>query len=219
MAIVKFIHNATLLYTSMGGYRILCNPWYTPSAFLTWTHVYDVGPPPRFPYDFDAIYISHAHEDHFGEAYLSSLPRSIPIILPEEPLIPILKNKLNRLGFTNLLVSEDGIPDKLGDVTFIVYGPYQRSRFDDEGQFPNILDSSIFFDDSESTFLNTNDNFPTKSALDKFTKKRGKINCISILYNSAGFYPHCVINLSESDKIEESKRVVKKCLDLVTTLN
>lgn len=218
MAVVKFIHNATLLYTSKSGYRILCDPWFTPGAFLTWTHVYDVGPPPRFPNDFDAIYVSHAHEDHYDETYLSSLPRSIPIILPEERLIPILKKKLDRLGFRNLLVSEEGIPNKLGDVTFIVYGPYQRSRFGDEGQFPNILDSSIFFDDSDSTFLNTNDNFPTKSALDEFTTRFGKINCIGILYNSAGFYPHCVMNLQEREKIEESGRVVKKCLDLVSDL-
>lgn len=219
MAIVKFVHNATLFYTSRGGYRVLCDPWYTPGAFLTWTHVYDVGKAPKYMEDFDALYISHAHEDHFDEAFLQSLPKSVPIILPKEAVIPIMNNKLLALGFERVMICDDGQNMHLGDINFKVYGPYQRSRFDDEGNFPNILDSSIFFDDGDSTFLNTNDNFPTKSALVDFTAEHGKINCISILYNSAGFYPHSVRNLTDEEKTRESDRVIKKCEDLVAGLN
>ncbi len=219
MAKVKFIHNATLFYASKGGYRVLCDPWYTPGAFLTWTHVYGVGKAPKYLVDFDALYISHAHEDHFDEKFLESLPRKVPIILPKEPVIPIMKNKLTALGFEQLIICEDGQNTSLGDFHFKVYGPYQRSRFNDAGNFPNILDSSIFFDDGDSTFLNTNDNFPTKFSLTKFTAEHGKINCISILYNSAGFYPHCVRNLTDEEKTSESDRVMKKCEDLVVDLS
>jgi len=87
MATVKFFHNVTLFYTSKQGYRVLCDPWYTPGAFLTWTRVYGVGKAPKYLVDFDALYISHAHEDHFDEKFLRALPRIVPIILPKEPFL------------------------------------------------------------------------------------------------------------------------------------
>ena len=218
MAAVTFIHNATLIYKSAGGCRVLCDPWYTPGAFLTWTHVYDLGPYPMVGEDFDAIYISHAHEDHFDEQFLMSIPKATPLFIPEESLIPILRNKLTQLNFTNIRVCKNGTLQYFEDIKFVIYGPYQRSRFDDDGEFPNILDSSIFFDDGESTFLNTNDNFPTKSALEDLTSEFGKINCVGILYNSAGFYPHCVKNLSDQEKLIESDRIVGQCIQLISSL-
>jgi UDP-MurNAc hydroxylase len=67
-----------------GGTRILIDPWFF-SAFLRSWFPY---PDNRFMLDsvlrqdFDYLYISHLHEDHFDRKLLNQLRRDISILLP-----------------------------------------------------------------------------------------------------------------------------------------
>ena len=212
--LIEHFHNAACIVTSNGGQRVLCDPWFNDGVFLgSWCLATELHRVPQ-PYDdFDAVYVSHVHPDHFDEAFLAGLPRSVPLVVPAEAIVPILAPKLRAAGFTDVRALQDRQQTTFGDLTLTLFEPFQRNPFDDHAELPNFLDSALLFDDGHHRFLNTNDNLPTPEALRLIDAQFGTPHVTTLLYNSAGFYPQCVDDLSEEEKRTESGRVLQRALD------
>jgi UDP-MurNAc hydroxylase len=194
---------------------VLTDPWFNDGAFGSWLLAHDVHRIPVYKRDYDLIYISHVHEDHFDERFLSFISKDVPIVFPEEPVIRILLPKLSQLGFKNLFPLGNEGQVKFKDLTMTLFYPFQKKRFDKKAVLPNFIDSALLFDDGIFSFLNTNDNFPTAKSLKKINKQYGKPDLVSLLYNTAGFYPQCIDNLTPKQKIKEKQIILNKCLDVL----
>ena len=81
---VRYLGHAGFVVT-YGDVRLLIDPWFFP-AFL--------GPVFPFPDNrhllpeatgecFDALYLSHLHQDHFDERLLERLDRDLTVIVPQ----------------------------------------------------------------------------------------------------------------------------------------
>lgn len=214
-ATLEFFHNACVIFKSSKGFRVLTDPWFNNGAFGSWCLAHDVHRIPVYKKDYDLIYISHAHEDHFDERFLSSISKDVPIVFPKEPIIKILLPKLSQLGFKNLFPLGNEEKVKFKDLTMTLFHPFQKRRFDKKVKLPNFIDSALLFDDGSFSFLNTNDNFPTVKSFKKINKKYGKPDLVSLLYNTAGFYPQCIDNLTQKQKLKEKQFILNKCFNVL----
>lgn len=209
--LIEHFHNATCIVTSAEGIRVLCDPWFSDGAFVgSWCLAEDLHRVPVAGTDFEAVYVSHIHPDHFDEAYLSTLPRSMPMIVPAEQVVPILAPNLTAAGFEDVRALADRETTVIGDLALTLFEPFQRNPFDAAAELPNFLDSAVLFADGDHSFLNTNDNLPTPEALVAIEEEFGIPDVTTLLYNSAGFYPQCVRDLSDEEKLSERDRVLDK---------
>ena len=214
-ATLEFFHNACVIFKSSKGFRVLTDPWFNNGAFGSWLLAHNIHKIPIYKKDYDLIYISHVHEDHFDEKFLTTISKDIPIVFPKEPIIKILLPKLGKLGFENLFPLDNEEQIKFQDLTMTLFHPFQKRRFDKKAELPNFIDSALLFDDGKFSFLNTNDNFPTSKSLKKINKKYGKPDLVSLLYNTAGFYPQCIDNLTAEQKLKEKEVILNNCFDLM----
>src|SRR5581483_10337000 len=102
---LEYIGHASFIVKINGVNRILIDPWFH-SAFLgSW-----------FPYpdnrhlenyvlnqDFEYLYISHTHEDHFDVEFLKKFKRKIKILCPDYRS-GALKRKFNELGYDDFIM-------------------------------------------------------------------------------------------------------------------
>jgi L-ascorbate metabolism protein UlaG (beta-lactamase superfamily) len=112
--IVKAVNHASVLIQEDDNF-ILTDPWYEQPAFGSWLPV----PPtsihpvyllalakdnPKFK-----ILISHGHDDHLDDEWLSLFPKDVTIIIPEYKSKGFL-SRLKKLGLTNINeASNDGL--------------------------------------------------------------------------------------------------------------
>jgi len=86
---VQLFRSATVVVRSDGGTQILCDLWLTNGAYIgSWHHW------PRLEGDefesvpakqWDAVYISHLHPDHFDRRFVADLGRRQPhcrVVIP-----------------------------------------------------------------------------------------------------------------------------------------
>ncbi|MBI5428443.1 MAG: MBL fold metallo-hydrolase [Nitrospinae bacterium] len=64
--------------------------------------------------EFDVLYLSHRHQDHFDVRTLAYLPKDRMVIAPGDK---VLLDVLKELGYRNVRVSEDFEPIKIKDLT------------------------------------------------------------------------------------------------------
>lgn len=100
--------------------------------------------------EFDLLYLSHRHQDHFDLDTLAQLPRDIQVLLPDDPL---LMDAFQRLGYQHISKVHDFLNFKIEGTEFLI----TPSRVDfpehglvvrtDDGVFWNqvdtILDASV----------------------------------------------------------------------------
>jgi UDP-MurNAc hydroxylase len=218
---LQFIGNACQIVTStQGSTRLLCDPWINNGAFEgSWCHV---GPLPtkslRHGRDFDLIYISHIHPDHYDEKFLRTVDRSCPIVIPAEKPMQILSARVKALGFTTVIELSDRQSYRHGDLRLTLFAPFQRNRFHEDYQLQNFIDSALLISDGQHSILDTNDNFPTPMQIRLVEDEFGIPDVLQILYNSAGFYPQCIDDLTPQEKRAERDRVVQSCFDKMLDL-
>lgn len=101
---IRFVGHASFV-ASLGGLRILADPWYFGGVFNdSWRLV-----SPAAPVDhgsIDHIYISHEHPDHFHFPTLRSIPsehRQRVRVLYQAHASPRIKDALLRLGFPRVV--------------------------------------------------------------------------------------------------------------------
>jgi UDP-MurNAc hydroxylase len=120
-ATLEFFHNSCVIFKSSKGFRVLTDPWFNDGTFGSWLLAHDVHRIPLYKKDYDLVYISHVHEDHFDERFLSSISRDVPIVFPKEPIIKILFPKLTQLGFKNLFPLDNERQIKFKDLTMTLF--------------------------------------------------------------------------------------------------
>lgn len=205
------INNATCIYEAQ-GFKLLCDPWLTDGAFEgAWMHYpplstrfADIG-------NADALYISHAHPDHFDEAVLSSFQQQkhdIPVFILDSKF-PFLEIKLKSLGFTNITKTADGNSVTIGPFEVTFYAPFVKHPFDNS-ELGNFLDSAIVVETNGKVVLNANDNTPTVETAEFLKSRHGEFTVAQLKDSTAGPYPSCFSNLSPERKSNETRRLVDR---------
>src|SRR5262245_61565804 len=99
-----FVGHATLL-VQIGDLKLLSDPWWAGPAYRGQWYPYPLPVPERYDLaQLDAVYISHAHEDHLHPGTLRALLEVAPgveAIIPER-YDPQMRDYLTRLGFTRI---------------------------------------------------------------------------------------------------------------------
>jgi Beta-lactamase superfamily domain len=101
---VDFVGHATLLMR-MGGLSLLTDPWWSGPAYRGQWYPYPLPVPERYDLStLDALYISHAHEDHLHPGTLRELLQIAPNV---EAIIPLrydtqMRDYLRRIGFQRI---------------------------------------------------------------------------------------------------------------------
>ena len=107
MAIIKYVNHASVLIQD-GDNFILTDPWYEKAAFGSWlpTPPASIHPAyllalakdnPRF-----SIAISHGHDDHIDDDFLSLFPKQTRILIPEYSSKGFMFRVKNK-GFENVI--------------------------------------------------------------------------------------------------------------------
>lgn len=107
MASVKLINHSSVLFEE-DGHFILTDPWYEKVAFGSWLPVPPTSVHPSYLVSLSqaaksfAILISHGHDDHFDDEFLSLFPKSTTVIIPKYRSKGVLK-RTEKVGFTNIM--------------------------------------------------------------------------------------------------------------------
>ena len=134
---------------------IVCDPWFLPAFLGSW-FVFprndqlspDLMAAIESP---DYLYISHQHADHLDEPWLAThIDKKTKVLLPDFATRE-LERRLNKLGFTNFVRTENGRELNLGDgLTIAIH--VESAIADGPGG-----DSAIVISDGASRLVNQND--------------------------------------------------------------
>lgn len=158
------------------GYRLAIDPWFN-SAFLeSW---FPWPPNSRFAQkarEADALYISHAHEDHFDRRFLRDMPdKAIPVIIPAFRS-RYLEREVRKLGFANVTPLGHGGQFHFRDgllVTMLLDQSHKE-------------DSALLLEDGSGfRFLDSND---CELAISDWPQD---IDLLACQFSGAFWYPHC----------------------------
>ena len=158
------------------GARILIDPWFFSGFLQSWFPY----PDNRFLLEtvadgqFDYLYISHLHEDHFDRKLLSQLNKSIRVLCPNYRSKGVGK-RLAALGFRNLIpLSHKQSIDLPGGINATMF--LDTSHKEDSGL---LLECNGF------RFLDLNDCNTSLSDLPE------NIDLLAAQYSGAMWYPNC----------------------------
>ncbi len=145
-------HAGILVETAHGS--IVCDPWFLPAYLGSW-FVFPRND--RLSADLmqrienaDYLYISHIHDDHLDEPWLTNhIDRDVTVLLPGFPTRE-LERRLRNLGFTKFVRTLDGEEIHFGDLSIAIH--VETSITDGPGG-----DSAIVISDGVSRLVNQND--------------------------------------------------------------
>ena len=107
MTNVRLINHSSVLIQE-GSEFILTDPWFEKPAFGSWLPVPPTSIPPAYLISLAkscngfTIVISHGHDDHLDDDFLSMFPRNISIVIPKYHSPGLLK-RLQRIGFEKII--------------------------------------------------------------------------------------------------------------------
>ncbi|MFD1046966.1 GntR family transcriptional regulator, partial [Kibdelosporangium lantanae] len=158
------------------GTRLLMDPWFFPAFLESW-----------FPYpdnrylldevrdgDFDYLYVSHAHEDHYDEKLLADMDRSIKVIVARYRS-KVMVRRFKELGFENVtaLAHKESMELAPGlTVTLLMDTSHKE-------------DSGLLVDVDGFRFLDLNDCNTAMSELPT------DIDLLAAQFSGAMWYPNC----------------------------
>jgi len=204
----KFIANACGIFTGSKGTSILCDPWLVDGVFEgSWCHFPKLRTTISDVKDVDAIYVSHLHPDHFDERHFDFDKNKPLIVLDHGP--NFLINKLESLGFKNLVKIKDGETIRYNELSLTMFSPFAKHNFHDS-KVGNLIDSALLVECDGISALNANDNTLTIEAAKMLAEKYGPISLAMLNYNAAGPYPSCFENLNKEQKINEHHRILER---------
>jgi UDP-MurNAc hydroxylase len=160
----------------IGRTRILIDPWFFPAFLKSWFPY----PDNRFLLDsvvhqnFDYLYISHLHEDHFDRKFLAQLSKDIAILLPNYRSKTFGK-KLAAMGFRNLMpLGHQKSADLAGGIKATMLLDTSHKE-----------DSGLMIECDGFRFLDLNDCNTSLSELP------GNIDLLAAQFSGAMWYPNC----------------------------
>lgn len=197
MKVTHLGHAGFAVECEQGG-RLVCDPWFNSAFLKSWFPWPDNRQHTELALTADALYISHAHEDHFDREFLKTFPRKgIEVIVPKFRS-RYLGKELRALGFTNVKEMEHGDIYWLFegmDVTMLI----DRSHKEDSALLCEDLHTGERFLDSNDCELAASD-WPTS------------IDILAAQFSGAFWYPHCYMYTEEEQKVKAAE-VRKNNLD------
>jgi len=212
-----FFANACGVFTGSEGTKVLCDPWLIDGVFEgSWCHYPPLNVSPKDLTQVDAIYISHIHPDHFDERSLKFFDVNTPILILKRER-NFLLSRLNSLGYFNIVLFEDGVTESFREFRITMFAPFTKHNFHD-AEVGNIIDSAMVIESDGVIALNANDNTPTPAVCRSLRKQFGNFDLAMLNYNSAGPYPSCFSNLTDSEKELEHQRILNRNFDYMCEL-
>jgi UDP-MurNAc hydroxylase len=181
------------------GIRVLVDPWFYGAFLRSWYPLPDNRSALELirDADFDYLYISHLHEDHFDRRALEQVQPELAVIVPAYRS-GALARSLADLGFVNQRVLRHGDRLELGpgfDVTMLLDTSHKE-------------DSGALFEMSGFRFLDLNDCNTAMSELPD------NIDILAAQFSGAMWYPNCYDY--DADVMERKTSAVRA--DLAATL-
>ena len=209
----------------VNGIKILTDPWLDDGIYYGSWYLY---PPYTLPdstiEDIDYVYVSHIHPDHFCDATMQRLNKSVPILIHRYQE-PFLKRRIESMGFQvmelennqrtllkndvhiNIIAADNCNPEICGKA----FGCF---AFSNQTGGSNQIDSMCVIDNEEFVLLNTND-CPYPIAYESIGKvKQGypKIDFLLVGYTGASLYPYAMVDYSEEEMHAAKERARRKSL-------
>ena len=158
------------------GVRLLIDPWFFPAFLGAWFPFPDNRGllPEVTEGQFDALYLSHAHEDHFDRRLLEQLDRRITVLVPRYRS-KVMVRTLAAMGFENL------VPLGHRETHELARGCTATMLLDTSHK----EDSGLLLDLGGFRFLDLNDCNTPMSELP------GDIDLLAAQYSGAMWYPNC----------------------------
>ncbi len=143
---VTVLGHAGLSIETRAG-TILCDPFFSPAFDRSWYPYPDNRPLRRSARKCDYLFVSHHHQDHLDPRFLASLPNKVPVLVATHTTGKVIP-PLERLGFRNFVLLEQGQPIDLGGGTLAtaVAGLPDYSGVDP-------IDTALAVSDRDSTIL------------------------------------------------------------------
>ena len=148
MNCIKFLNHSSLLVASK-NIKILCDPWFFGPAFQDgWSLLHDKSHDIN-NLDFDYVWISHEHPDHFSIPTISALNHKTKFLYQRTEDKKV-KKYLESKGH-EVIEIEHGKKTKIGDIELVLFvcDGYDSSvlfKFDDGRTFLNINDARVDLD-------------------------------------------------------------------------
>jgi UDP-MurNAc hydroxylase len=173
--VIRFLGHAGFV-VSHAGVRLLIDPWFYPAFLGAWFPFPDNRHLLREVTEgqFDALYVSHAHEDHFDKRLLDQLDRSLTVLVPRYRSKAIAR-RMSEMGFGNLVLLGHREQYALANgfnVTMLLDTSHKE-------------DSGLLLDLDGFRFLDLNDCNTPLSELPT------NIDLLAAQYSGAMWYPNC----------------------------
>lgn len=174
---VALVCQASLLVETR-GVRILCDPWYEGRIY---GDAWELCPPPAAwpaPGALDALYLSHAHPDHF---HVPTLRRLLPEVGPDVAVLvprlffPVMRDALVSLGYRNVVEMTPGRAFDFRGVGLFC----QQYRFDD----------SLLVVEGDETLVNLNDCPVRGATLRDLARRFPRVDYLFAQFAVAQAYP------------------------------
>jgi len=201
MANIKLINHSSVLIQE-GDNFVLTDPWFEKPAFGSWLPTPPISVHPAYLTALQNskakfnIVISHGHDDHLDDHFLSLFCKHTRIIIPKYSSKGVV-SRLKRIGFKNIVeVSSEG--ETFDGFTFKSYINPEVSRDD----------AIVTVRSANSFIVHANDNWQKigGETLVRILKDTKKFDSSQILYmsqcNLADGYPNIYKNFSKREKIK-----------------
>jgi L-ascorbate metabolism protein UlaG (beta-lactamase superfamily) len=174
-AVIRYLGHAGFVVEHR-GMRLLIDPWFYPAFLGAWFPFPDNRQllPEVTSGQFDALYVSHLHEDHFDQRVLAQLDRRVKVLLPRYRSKAMLR-RFTELGFENLVLlghHEQHVLAEGFTATMLLDTSHKE-------------DSGLLVDLDGFRFLDLND---CNTALSELP---GRIDLLAAQYSGAMWYPNC----------------------------
>lgn len=196
---IRFINHSSIVIET-GGEKILCDPWYHGTAFANgWRLLYD-NKVDINKIDFDKLWISHEHPDHFSIPTLKSL-KSKTSILYQETNDKKVKKYLEAQGHnvTEMAHNKTLYLNKARITTIITEG----------------YDSCILVDNNKCKFLNVNDSQLDKESEIEKISVHTPVDLISIQFHYANWAGNVgdeeIPEYKRQNAVERIKKICQIC--------
>jgi hypothetical protein len=199
---VDFIGHATLL-VRIGSLSILTDPWWAGPAYRGQWYPYPLPVPEQFDLrGLDAIYVSHAHEDHLHRATLAEVLRAAPdvaAIIPKR-YDTSMRDYLRRIGFRRIREVPSGTHIKLR------HGTSSASL----RVFTHMDDSMLSIESGGQVLLNANDalHASRRDLIEEYCRvlrrRLPRIDYLFCGFGGASYFPNC-IHAPEKDDVSVAR--------------
>jgi hypothetical protein len=196
---VDFVGHATLL-VRLGSLSLLTDPWWSGPAYKGQWYPYPLPVPERYDLSgLDAIYISHAHEDHLHRQTLVDIlkvaPRAMAVI--PERYDTSMRDYLRRIGFRRISEVPSGTHIDI------------RNARDTASLrvFTHMDDSLLSVEFNGRVLLNANDalHASRRELIDEYCRvlrrRLPEIDYLFCGFGGASYFPNCIHVPGKDDPI------------------